>query len=362
MPHLLRCALIALATAAAPVFAQAPAYPETPRKPVIDSYPEAQVADEYRWLEDGKDPAVRAWSEAQLGVTRGAIDGPLRSELQARFKDLMGTAPLRHYDFHDTRGGFFAMRLRPPQNQPSLVVMKSPADVKSTRVLLDLNALDSKGRTAIDFFVPSLDGRHVAVVLSENGSEDGSAHVIDARSGKRLADVVPRVQYPTGGGSIAWDRKGAGFFYTRYPQGNERSTDDANFYQQVWYHKLGTPSGADTYAIGKEFPRIAETQLESAEDSDHILARVANGDGGEFAFFLRGPGGSWTKVADFADKVRRMELGRDGRLYALCLLDGPAARSSRCPCRSRVSRTRRSSSRRARTPSNPSGRGAIACT
>ena len=148
-------------------------------------------------------------------------------------------------------------------------------------------------------------------------------HVFDVRTGKALADVVPRVQYPTGGGSVEWNEKGTGFYYTRYPQGNERAKEDVNFYQQVWFHKLGTPASADSYVIGKEFPRIAETQLQSTLDGRYVLASVANGDGGEFAYYLRDPAGKWTKFADHADKIREVSLGFDGRLYALSLKDAP---------------------------------------
>jgi len=37
-------------------------YPETPRKPVTDEYHGIPVEDPYRWLEDTKDPAVKAWT------------------------------------------------------------------------------------------------------------------------------------------------------------------------------------------------------------------------------------------------------------------------------------------------------------
>jgi prolyl oligopeptidase len=137
---------------------------------------------------------------------------------------------------------------------------------------------------------------------------------------------VPRVAYPTGGGSIAWDAKSTGFYYTRYPQGSERAQEDLHFYQQVWFHKLGTPASADTYVIGREFPRIAETSLSTTRDGRYLLASVANGDGGEHAFHLRHPDGRWTKVADFADHVRRMSLGFDRRLYALVKGDTPRGR------------------------------------
>jgi len=304
--------------------AQAPAYPDTPKRPVTDTYGGGvQVTDDYRWLEDGKDPKVREWSEGQLRITRARLDTPLHEELRARFKELMGAAPVRYVTLHDTRSGLFAVKYAPPRDQPMLVVMKSPRDVASERVRLDLNTLDAKGTTAIDFFRPSKDGRFVAVVLSEKGSEDGSAYVIDVKTGKRHADVVPRVQYPTGGGSIAWDASARGFFYTRYPQGEERPKEDANFYQQVYYHRLGTEARTDRYELGKDFPRIAETRLETSPDGGRILATVANGDGGEYAFYIRDPKGAWAKIADFKDKLKRVVFGHDGRLYAVSLRDAP---------------------------------------
>ncbi|MGE5095880.1 MAG: prolyl oligopeptidase family serine peptidase [Betaproteobacteria bacterium] len=318
-PPLRSIVVAAVLLAAAPAGAAPLKYPDTPKRPVVDTYQGVKVTDDYRWLEQGNDPAVRAWSEAQLRLTRATLDTPLRARILPQVRELVGNAPYRYFDFRDTRGGLFAMKSQPPKNQPSLVLLRSPRGPEGERVLLDLNALDAKGTTAMDFYAPSLDGHYVAVVLSEKGSEDGSAHVIDARTGERLADVVPRVNYPTGGGSIAWDARGTGFYYTRYPQGDERPKDDVNFFQQVWFHKLGTPASADAYVIGKEFPRIAETHLESSRDGAHVLASVANGDGGEYAYYLGDGAGRWTKVADFADRIRGAALGRDGRLYVRSL-------------------------------------------
>ena len=290
------------------------------------------LAQPLKYPDAPKNPAVRDWSLKQLAVTRGYLDAlPQRPRLKERLSELLNNSRLRYVDFQQTSGGFFALKIQPPKNQPMLVVMKAAGDVTSERVLLDPNVVNAKATTAIDFYKASLDGRYVAVSLSENGSEDGSAHVIEVASGKRLGDVVPRVQYPTGGGSFTWDAKSTGFFYTRYPQGSERPKEDANFFQQVWFHKLGTPAKADTYVIGKEFPRIAETQLSSTRDGRYILATVANGDGGEHAFYLRGTAGKWSKVADFADDVRSMTLGFDGRLFALVKGATPRGRE-RCSC------------------------------
>jgi len=307
-----------LALAATTALAQPLKYPDAPKKPVTDTYFDTKVVEDYRWLENGRDPQVRDWSLKQLAVTRAYLDAlPQRPVLKERLAQLLNNARLRYAGFQQTSGGFFALKIQPPKNQPMLVVMKSAGDTASERVLLDPNTVNAKATTAIDFYSASLDGRYVAVSLSENGSEDGSAHVIEVATGKQLNDVVPRVQYPTGGGSFTWDQKSTGFYYTRYPQGNERPKDDANFYQQVWFHKLGSPAKADTYVIGKEFPRIGETALSSTRDGRYVLATVANGDGGEHAFYLRGTAGKWSRVADFADNVRSMTLGFDGRLFAL---------------------------------------------
>src|SRR5207247_3927887 len=55
----------------------------------------------------------------------------------------------------------------------------------------------------------------------------------------------------------------------------------------------------------------------------HVLASVANGDGGEHAYYLRAPTGTWTKIADFEDNIKHVEMGRDGRLYLLNFKDAP---------------------------------------
>ena len=131
------------------------------------------------------------------------------------------------------------------------------------------------------------------------------------------------MQYPTAGGSAAWNADGSGVYYTRFPRKGERPEEDLNFYQQVYFHKLGTPDSADTYSIGKEFPRIAEIKLESSHDGKFILATVANGDGGDFAHYLLGPDGAWKQITQFSDQVKLARLGRDNALYLLSRAGAP---------------------------------------
>ncbi len=318
--------LVAMASAAGP--------PATPKKPVTDVYHSVQVVDDYQWLEDASDPAVRAWSAAQNEFTRSYLDTlPARAKLYERLKELRSYPSPRYFSLTYRRDALFAIKRQPPKEQPLLVMLASPDAPGSERVIVDPNQLNARGTTAIDFYAPSIDGKYVAVSLSEGGSESGDVHVYEVAGGKPLADVIPRVNGGTAGGSVAWNGDGTGFYYTRYPRGNERPKQDMGFYQQVYFHRLGTKTEDDSYALGKGFPRIAEIALESSEDGRYILATMANGDGGEFAHYLLGSDGEWRQITHLADRVSAGVFGLDGNLYLLSRQGAPRGKILRLPLR-----------------------------
>jgi prolyl oligopeptidase len=285
---------------------------------VSDSYHGLAVAEAYRWLENFDDPEVRAWNEAQNRYSRAQLDAmPGRDQIEARLRTLYTAMSAEHYGLKMCQGMIFAIKNQPPKEQPLLVLLESADDLASERVLLDPNEIDPSGSTTIDFYQPSLDGRLVAVSLSQNGSEEGTLHVYEVATGRELGDLIPRVTYPTAGGSVAWNADSSGIYYTRYPQGDERPPEDRNFYQQVYFHQLGSATDQDSYVIGKDFPRIAEIDLRTTPDGRYLLASVANGDGGEFAHYLRDPDNRWTQITGFHDQVIAAEFGVDDTLYLL---------------------------------------------
>ncbi|KAB2641283.1 MAG: S9 family peptidase [Verrucomicrobia bacterium] len=304
-------------------------YPLSSKQPMSDSYHGVAVSDDYRWLEASGTPAVRAWTEAQNHYTRRHLDGlPEREVIAARLTALFAKDTPSHSGLVSRPGRLFALKFQPPKQQRLLVTLASADNLGSEKVVLDPNEMEPKGQVALDWYVPSPDGKLLAVSLSEHGSEEGTLYFYRTDTGERLAEHIGRVQYPTGGGSAAWSPDGQSLFYTRYPLAGEKPAADLNFFQQIYCHRLGTPVSSDTYAAGRDFPRIAEIDLHTSRDGRWLMAQVANGDGGEFAHYLHdfndAQPTSWRQMTRFEDGIKQIAFGCDGAsLYLRSVKDAP---------------------------------------
>jgi prolyl oligopeptidase len=331
--------LAALLLAAPPPPAAAPV---APLRPVTDVYQGTAVVDPYRWLENGADPEVEGWSKAQDARTRAWLASrPGIGALRERIRSVITTSAVSYGCTRAERelcgveragSTYFVLKSQPPRQQPMVVGLSSLGDLSSERVVLDPVKLDPSGGTSVDFFVPSPDGSKLAASISEKGSESGDLRIFDTASGAELPDRIARVNGGTAGGGMAWAADGSGFWYTRYPRPGERPAADEGFFQEVWYHRLGTPVAEDRYELGRELdePRISEHFLQASADG-RVLSAVQKGDGGEYAVWLRAPAGGWRQVARLEDGVVRARFGLDGGLWLLSRHGAPRGKILRVP-------------------------------
>jgi prolyl oligopeptidase len=299
------------------------------RIPRTDTHHGVDVTEDYRWLEDASSEETIAWTKAQRQRTRAYFDGiSWRDALRARVEQLLKAERVTYKRLVSGGGTFFALKVQTPRQQPFLVALTDLDDPATERVVIDPDAMDPSGETAIDFFVPSPDGKQVAVSLSEHGSEDGSLYVCDVGSGKVVDEPIPHVNLM--GGSVAWRHDGSGFWYTR-------CADPAGFRQQVWFREFGgTPDRVDL-AGGFVDEVIAENYLSASPDGRWVMDQVQKGDGGEWQIFLRrqDADGSWWQVAGIPDKCVRAVFGTDA-LYLLSRRDTPHGKVLRLPVTGRA--------------------------
>jgi prolyl oligopeptidase len=311
----------------------APQPPRAPRRPVTETHHGVEVVDPYRWLEDSGSPEVKEWTAAQGAAARAWLDAlPSAKEIREQVREIVVSRSPFWSRLAERKGTWFAMKSDPTRQQPVLVRLANPDGPAGERILLDPQVLDPSGKTNVDWFVPSPDGKRIAVSLSSGGTESGDLTIFDVATMKPVGEPIPRVQGGTAGGSMAWTGDGSGFWYTRYPREGERPAADLPFYQQVWFHRIGTPASSDVKELGDELPRIAEVKLGAKEDGKWVLAQVKNGDGGDVELWLRPGGkGAWRRISRLEDKAIDGEFGDGPELFLLSLGGAPRGKVLRLP-------------------------------
>jgi prolyl oligopeptidase len=215
-----------------------PAYPPTRVDVVVDELHGERIPDPYRWLEDGESAESRSWTGAQNAFTeRYLASVPARPAIRRRLEQLLSIDSLGAPT--PAGGRYFYSRRKQTQNQPVLFVREGLHGVD--RVLIDPNALNPEGTTALDWYFPSNDGRLLAYGLSEDGSEESVLHVMDVVSGLVFEDRIVR----TRAADLAWLPDASAFYYTRYPRAGQVPDEEAQYHRAVYLHRLGDDPAGD---------------------------------------------------------------------------------------------------------------------
>jgi len=256
-------------------------YPKTRKTEQVDNYHGTTVADPYRWLEDDNSAETKAWVKAQNEVTFGYLETiPQRAALKKRLTELWN---YERYSAPFKRGNrYFYYRNDGLQNQSVLYVTDS-LDAAG-RVVLDPNKLSTDGTVALSGIDISDDGKLMAYGVSEAGSDWQTWHFMNIDTGVKLPDVLGDIKFS----SATWVPDGSGVYYSRFPAADEKSKlSGANYFQKLYFHKLGTPQSADPLVY--ERPEDGEKSVGGGvtDDGRYLVISVGRGTGPENMVYFK---------------------------------------------------------------------------
>ncbi|MEO6538118.1 MAG: prolyl oligopeptidase family serine peptidase [Ferruginibacter sp.] len=249
-------------------------YPATKKDQQTDNYFGTNVPDPYRWLEDDNSAATKAWVTDQNKVTTAYLETiPFRNKVHQRLEEMWNypkyTSPFSkgEYYYYYKNDGL--------QNQSVLYRQKGLTG--KPEVFIDPNSMSKDGTAVPGTPVFTKDAKFCAYLVAQSGSDWQEAHVMEVKSKKILTDKLDFIKFS----GLSW-KGDEGFYYSRYPQPDEKSKlSKQNEYHKVYYHAIGTPQAKDLLVYeDKEHPlRTIGSGL--TEDQRFLIISKSEGTSGE---------------------------------------------------------------------------------
>ena len=246
-------------------------YPKAKTVNQVDDYHGVKVADPYRWLEDTDSADTQAWVAEENKLTFSYLDQlPYRQAIRERLLKLWNyerfSVPSQH------GGRYFYERNNGLQNQNVLLVADSLN--AQPRTLLDPNTLSPDGTIALAGTAVSEDGKLLAYGTATSGSDWMEWHVRDVDTAKDLADQIKWVKFS----GASWTKDGKGFFYSRYDEPKQDTMmRDANYFQKLYYHRLGTSQSEDKLIYERPDNKKMLFGGEVSDDGRYLIITVEEG-------------------------------------------------------------------------------------
>ncbi|HEX2254426.1 MAG TPA: S9 family peptidase [Thermoanaerobaculia bacterium] len=243
--------------------------PIAPARPTRTSLHGEELVDEYAWLRDRDDPAVRAHLEAEnryaAAVLAGsaALEEELYQEMLWRLQENDSTVPVR-------RGSWWYYQRSEEGRQHPIHARRrggshsgGPDPDAPEQVVLDVNRL-AAGHPFLHVatVLPSPDHRLLAFTVDDNGDERLVVRFRDLATGRLLPDVLPEAGY-----ELAWAADGRTLFYL--------VRDDRQRPWQVRRHAVGGEP-ADDPVVLEEDDDAFFLHVETTRDGRWVLLASAS--------------------------------------------------------------------------------------
>jgi prolyl oligopeptidase len=283
------------------------------RVDVVELLGPHRIADPYRWLEDASDPGTVSWLAGQHELYQQARRGWHRRDWFRRRLDELTAyeecwppvwrGPRAFYACRGTDDEHLSLRIR------ACTQAGEPGGTE--RTVVDPMRLDPAGRTTLDAWVPSWDGRLVACLFSTGGTEQAVLRVLDADSGAFVGSPVTGCRSP----AVAWLPGRAAFYYVgEGPDGTG---------PRVLLHEAQGPAGSDPVVFGAGFGELTELDIVLDRTGQRLLVTVVTDLSSSTEIWLveqpgtGGPESAGYRIAACPDGWSVVWPGNDGRLYLL---------------------------------------------
>ena len=294
-------------------------YPEVFRDSVVvDNYHGTQINDPYRWLEDDNSPETKEWVTAQNEVTQDFVSQiPFRSKVRDRLQELMDYE--RYGSPFKEAGKYYYFKNDGLQNQSVLYHLN---DEGEDEVIINPNDFSDDGTSSLAGLSFSKNGKYIAYLISEGGSDWRTAKVLDLDTKTLISDELEWIKFS----GISW--AGDGFYYSRYPvsaEGNELS--GLNEYHSLYYHKLGTDQSADQLIYkNPDHPKRNVGASVSDDESILVVSESESTSGNSVKIKDLGSNGSLRSVFKGFDADYNLIDRYGDKLYFLTDADAPKKR------------------------------------
>jgi len=262
--------LVCLLAGAAQQMIKPSTYPVARKGDQVDDYHGVKVADPYRWLEDLDSPETRSWVEAENKLTFAFLESiPQRTAIKDRLTKLWN---YEKYGIPFKEGNrYFYTRNSGLQNQAVLYTVTA-LDAQP-KMVLDPNTLSADGTVAVSGLQVSPDGKLLAYSLSASGSDWQEWKVRDVETSKDLPDDLKWVKFS----GVSWTRDSKGFFYSRYDEPKNDTLKGTNYFQKVYFHKLGTPQSDDALIYERPDQKDWLFTGTVTDDGNYLLLTIYQG-------------------------------------------------------------------------------------
>jgi prolyl oligopeptidase len=225
-------------------------YPTTKKIEVLDTYFDVTYKDNYRWLEDMKNPEVETWFKQQADFTNATmnkISG--RDELIDVWRKLDELQPAKYRSLKEEAGRTFFKKKLPGEKVGKIYYIEKN---NGPEILLFNPLTFVKGKTlSVESFIPSYDGKKLLIAYAENGAEISTLRVIDVDSKKFLSDIIPNTA-----GAMGWTFDNTAFMYM-WIKSVDNNDVEGRLNPKTKLHKLGTDYKTDIDLFSNQkYPKL----------------------------------------------------------------------------------------------------------